>query len=299
VTVTTDVPPGVQGRLSRVWRVSETNGAGVAANVGTIDIQFDLSGLEPITASDLRLLIDHDGDGIFSEGGTLQKPGAIALACNRFLFQAIAGTEITHGDRFTIGTVNLSQTPLPVELAVFTGKMVEGSAQLAWVTLSEKDNHYFTVERSTDGKHYSGVGTVYGSGTTREPTDYTFTDPFPPFARLYYRLKQTDIDGAQRYSDVIMVDNHSTGTRLIAFPNPVASGRTVDLRIRHTEHIDPAGIHVVAYDLMGKQISVSTEVVDEGGLRLRFGPDWPSGVCVIKVTCPELHAALYTRLYVK
>src|SRR5690606_37850982 len=28
VTVTTDVPPGVQGRLSRVWRVSETNGAG-------------------------------------------------------------------------------------------------------------------------------------------------------------------------------------------------------------------------------------------------------------------------------
>src|SRR5690606_17561572 len=82
VTVTTDVPPGVQGRLSRVWRVSETNGAGVAANVGTIDIQFDLSGLEPITASDLRLLIDHDGDGIFSEGGTLQKPGAIALACN-------------------------------------------------------------------------------------------------------------------------------------------------------------------------------------------------------------------------
>src|SRR5690606_33951886 len=82
---TVDVPAGVQGRLQRVWRVSERNTT-TSVTVGNLDVMFDLTDIGPITASDLRLLIDHDGDGSFSDAGTLAIGGAIAQSCNRYLF---------------------------------------------------------------------------------------------------------------------------------------------------------------------------------------------------------------------
>ncbi len=64
----TDFPPSLEGRLQRVWRVSEINkSTSSAADVGNIDMRFDLANLGSVTASDLRLLIDTDNDGIFAD----------------------------------------------------------------------------------------------------------------------------------------------------------------------------------------------------------------------------------------
>lgn len=60
----TDVPTGVQARMARVWRVSELSSASVSVDVGSVDIRFDLASLGSITASDLRLLVDTDNDGV-------------------------------------------------------------------------------------------------------------------------------------------------------------------------------------------------------------------------------------------
>jgi len=79
---TTDIPSGapenVEGRLARVWRVSETNG-----DIGTVDLTFDNDIYwGTYTLSDIRLLIDKDGDGFFADetvagGGVIS--GAVAL----------------------------------------------------------------------------------------------------------------------------------------------------------------------------------------------------------------------------
>src|SRR5690606_2917465 len=37
-----DVPPGVQARFERVWRVSEVNTSGISIDVGSIDMDWDL-----------------------------------------------------------------------------------------------------------------------------------------------------------------------------------------------------------------------------------------------------------------
>lgn len=287
---TTDVPALVQGRLSRVWRVSEPT------NVGNLDIQFDLTGLGPVTASDLRLLIDHDGDGIFNEALTIQTGGATALAGNNYLFTAVAGGNITGGDRFTIGTINITQTPLPIELESFSGVMVNGDAHLKWITASELNNHFFTIERSLNGKTFTAVGEERGAGTSKVRKTYQYKDTFPPYGRLYYRLKQTDFDGANSYSDIITLDNKAEGIKLIAMPNPVRSGQEVKLRILHPEKIESKNVAVTVYDLFGHSISISTIADDQNQLLINFNNSEASGIYIIRVRSPQLAAPLFTRI---
>ncbi len=297
VTSTTDLPTGIQGKLSRIWRVSEVDAAGGAVNVGDIDLEFDLSGQGPITQSHLRLLIDHDGDGVFAEAMTVQiSVTSSNVGCGLYTFR-VPGNSLTNGDRFTIGTTNITQTPLPVELVSFSGTMTNGNANLAWKTLTETNNHFFTIERSQDGKNFRPVGEIPGSGTTKEAVSYRFVDYLPPSAVLYYRLKQTDYDGTQSYSDAIRLDNAGGGTQLIAVPNPVDSDESLVLRIQHHEMVDMRLAWIRVFDVMGKEVPIIGEV-DEQELRFRFAEQRP-GIYLITAASPQLGVPLTTRVLVR
>ncbi len=290
---TVDVPAGVQGRLQRVWRVSETT------NVGNLDIMFDLTDFGPITASDLRLLIDHNGNGSFSDPGTLAISGAIAQSCNRYLFVGVPGGAggLTDGDHFTIGSINLVQTPLPIQLAAFTGDVVEGDVLLRWTTLSETNNKSFSIERSSDGTHFMNVGEVTGAGTTRQKKTYSYEDSFAPYGVLYYRLKQADFDGAYSYSDVIRVEIADAGTELIASPNPLGDREPMTLRIRHTEMVDMTTVKVHVYDIMGREVPVAVLESEAGKLRIQFAEGHP-GVYILTASSKQLQAPLVTRVLI-
>lgn len=95
--------------------------------------------------------------------------------------------------------------PLPVELISFTGVKEEGGIVLKWNTASETNNDYFIVERSRDGIDFERIAVVNGAGNSTELLDYSFTDEHPFSGIQYYRLKQTDFDGAFEYSDIIAV----------------------------------------------------------------------------------------------
>lgn len=76
---------------------------------------------------------------------------------------------------------------------------------LNWITESEENNDYFTLERSVDGVYFEKIGTVkaLNTGTMYEFTDETFQDTIN-----YYRLSQTDFNGVKKHiGDVISIDN--------------------------------------------------------------------------------------------
>lgn len=296
----TDVSTNTEARLLRVWRVSEVNASGSPINVGRIDIQFDLSSLvQPITASDLRLLIDHDGDGIFNEPGTIEIGGAIAQCCNNYLFDNVPGGSLTNGDRFTIGTINAIQTPLPISLESFSGKVERGAAYLQWTTVSELNNDFFTLERSSNGKNFLPVGdNVKGAGTTQVRQHYDVVDPFVPYGKIYYRLKQTDFDGQYTYSSVIMLENKPKELKLEAVPNPLAQGKELKLRVTSAEPIDFASAHISAFDLAGKKIDIATDSDDSGQIVLRFNHDQATGIYVVFLRSAQLPTPLFARVCV-
>jgi len=222
---TTDVPLPVQARFDRVWRASEVNSSSSSVDVGSVDIRFDLTGLGNVTASDLRLLVDTDNDGNFNDETPIS--GATSLGSNIYEFSGVSA--IANNLRFTLGTINVGQTPLPIELIYFNAIPKNNrTVNLNWQTASEINNDYFTVQRSLNGTDWENVTTVDGSENSSTTLTYTSVDITPYKGISYYRLKQTDFDGQFEYSQIRSVNlNDVSNNEIKIYPNPVKSGENL------------------------------------------------------------------------
>lgn len=125
---------------------------------------------------------------------------------------AIPGSEESN---WTINTDN-SGTPFPVELLAFTATWNENFYQISWTTSSEINNDYFTLERSEDMETWNVVTTVDGAGNSNQIQNYQVKDYEILEKPIYYRLKQTDLDGQISYSAVIAVDHDQNVNNLQA-----------------------------------------------------------------------------------
>ena len=248
---TTDVPGSVQARFDRVWRASEVNTSSTAVDVGAIDIRFDLTGLGTVTASDLRLLVDTDNDGLFSDETPIS--GVTSLGGNVYEFAGV--TAIANNLRFTLGTINISQTPLPVELIAFEVNLVNnGQVGLNWQTASEINNDFFTIERSKDGINWEIIEKIKGAGNSSTILSYSGIDKNPYRGISYYRLKQTDFDGQFEYSQIRSVNiDELMDSQIQIYPNPAENQINIigdvselkQLKIYNTLGQDVTGLIVI------------------------------------------------------
>lgn len=214
-----DLPAGVEGRLERVWRISERNTAGtLAVDVGAVDMTFDLTGLGNVDPSHLRLLVDSDQDNVFADESPLG--GAFLVSGNLYRFAGV--TALQDGVRFTIGTTNMSITPLPIELVFFdAAPLPDRTVALAWTTATEWDNDHFTVERSTDLQEWTSIVEVDAVGHSNAAIDYEALDDAPEPGVNYYRIRQTDLDGTSTASFVVVVELVETSElEVLVHPNP-------------------------------------------------------------------------------
>jgi len=112
--------------------------------------------------------------------------------------------------QFGIGGGN-GMNPLPIELVFFNAKPSGTSVICTWQTATESNNDYFTVERSLDGTYFSTVGTVDGAGNSTTSLNYSFEDKEVSPTLLYYRLRQTDLDGRYTFSKIQSVTFKQSG----------------------------------------------------------------------------------------
>lgn len=150
----------------------------------------------------------HLGNGATLLGKALTQAGAMSLDNNR------------------ISNAELIPKPLPVVLTGFEATQQGTRARLRWATATEKDNAYFAVESSTDGKVFAEIGRVAGRGSSSQAQTYEWTDPHLAqytAAVVYYRLRQQDANGGTSYSPVrAMALRPADGLFLQAYPNPAA-----------------------------------------------------------------------------
>ncbi len=124
---------------------------------------------------------------------------------------------------FQIGITDFSRwtaveaTTLPLELAVFTATPKHGNVYLKWITLSEINNLYFTIQKSTDGTNFTDLGKISGRGNSYTPSQYEYTDVMSA-GISYYRLIQTDNKGVTKNLQTITVQEH-TALDFCAFQN--------------------------------------------------------------------------------
>ncbi|GAA4353629.1 hypothetical protein GCM10023185_14460 [Hymenobacter saemangeumensis] len=137
-----------------------------------------------------------------------------------------AFTAFAPGSEFSLASTSASSingfpglNPLPVELTSFTASRQPAGVALRWTTASEKNNAYFMVERSLDGKFFTAIGRVEGHGNSARTYAYGLLDGQAPQQQLYYRLRQVDTDGKSSLSPVVVVGG-SESKDLTVFPNP-------------------------------------------------------------------------------
>lgn len=153
-----------------------------------------------------------------------------------------------------------STSPLPIELLSFTGKSLGTRNQLDWVTATEINNDYFTVERSSNGIDFTEASKVDGAGNSNAVHSYSTIDNDPYPGLTYYRLKQTDFDGKFSYSPLIAVENQMDKIMVDNIhPNPTNGDLNFDF-------ISPIKgvVEVKMFDAYGKLIFEETMSVDEG-----------------------------------
>jgi PKD-like domain/Secretion system C-terminal sorting domain len=127
------------------------------------------------------------------------------------------------GNNDGFATALLIDQPLPVELVDFSARLIKGKVYINWSTATEINNHFFTVQRSTDGVEFSQLEKVDGAGNSIERKFYQAIDHQPYKGISYYRLKQTDFDGRFTFpSKVIVIDFDSPDKSIQLFPNPAA-----------------------------------------------------------------------------
>jgi len=187
---------------------------------------------------------------------------------------------------------------LPVELIDFKAVQCENnnkpSACISWVTATETNNDFFTVERSISGINWEGIATVDGAGNSSSPLRYSIEDPFSISGTVYYRLRQTDFDGTTTFSLPLAILMKPL-KELVGFPNPASRN------IRLSGDF-PSGVLLVRLmDVAGKLVhdkSIERAMTDASGeLNINL-PELPAGAYVLLVNAPDgiLHQQLRIQL---
>ncbi|MEM9324599.1 MAG: T9SS type A sorting domain-containing protein [Bacteroidota bacterium] len=262
----------IEARMKRVWQIAETGDA------GTVTVTFDVSAIPgTVNGNDLRLLIDRDAD--FSTNDVPLLSGT--LVGNDFIVTAV---DFQDGDRFTLGTVDVTSTTLPIELSAFSAQVVEGLVALDWTTATETNNSHFDVERSRAGTHWEVFQQVAGAGTSVSPVDYHTKDQAPYSPVSYYRLKQVDFDGEYSYSPIERVSMGSRGPlKMNIYPSP-NFGEPVVIQVSGLEAGEPVTLQLL--NNAGSSVYRHTELIGTNErLNHRFNPNrLQPGIYLLRLT---------------
>jgi hypothetical protein len=149
---------------------------------------------------------------------------------------------------------------------------------VSWKTATEDNNEYFSIERSIDGMNFTPIGKIKGAGNSNSIKSYKFTDNTfdSNTSILYYRIKQTDYDGAISYSDKASIHLSEFTSELKIYPVPVNHGQEINIELPYLSQWTYKII-----DLAGK---LSAEGAAAGHDKIALSShSLPSGVYVIEV----------------
>lgn len=106
-------------------------------------------------------------------------------------------------------------------------------------TITEINNDYLTIVRSSDGRPFSELSKMKGCGNSSSIHKYYFTDLNPNEGNSYYRLKQTDFNGKSEVFSPMAVKARSkpkAANNISVYPNPYKDSFTAQFELE--EHAD-------------------------------------------------------------
>ena len=207
-----------------------------------------------------------DGSGMpasYSAGNEIIDPADEDIVWNEKSLRWEISFEVTGFSGFIIQP---SESVLPLRVLEFKGSLQNADALLLWKTEQEINTHEFTIERSLDGRIFTEAGKV-GSTNLAGINNYHFTDKNVTSLNtnvIYYRLKQTDVDGKFIYAEIITLSLKPDNT-LLLYPNPAKDVVKISVTAKKASYAD-----IKIYDNAGKLIKKEKVNLASGANTLSF-----------------------------
>lgn len=201
-------------------------------------------------------------------------------------------------DHFSDWTTSDNNNPLPVTFRRVSASRVGKTSvvNVTFTTDEEKNVSHYTLQRSADNAEWQNITTIPAqSGTSNR---YAMQDANSTATQAwYYRIQNTDLDGAQSLSPVVLVNSQEgKGGVTALYPNPMRHELNLSL---YSTAAGKALIRLVSADgkeAYGTAYDVTTGTttlnLTDAGLR-----SLPAGVYAVLVTLPDgsLHQQRITK----
>jgi len=196
-------------------------------------------------------------------------------------------------DGFSGGGVSGGENPLPVELILFDAEKYNDEVKLIWVTASEKNNDFFTIEKSADGENFSPITTIKGSGNSSNKTEYSFIDENPIKGHNYYRLRQTDFNGENKCFKVVSI-NYNRILDVNIYPNP-SKGGFFNISF-NSETEDQVKINIISTD--GQIVFEQINDVETANNLISINPDFNINPGIYLISVQGKSLKFFTKLVI-
>ncbi|MGC4103923.1 T9SS type A sorting domain-containing protein [Ferruginibacter sp.] len=150
----------------------------------------------------------------------------------------VPNSTITHAQLWIVTSKVLPTAgPLPVKLLSFEGYHDNNSNILLWQSAEEINSKEYVIERAVDGVHFDAIGKVAAAGNSSGTRAYKFTDNSPA-EKSYYRLRITDINGAETLSNIIFIGSKEQQAAVKLYPSITTSSLTVQISAKEAQPVN-------------------------------------------------------------
>lgn len=130
-------------------------------------------------------------------------------------------------------------TPLKTDLLSFNGKLSTNHSILSWTTSREEKPVRFFIEKSTDGIHFTRIGTVESyNNPAAENNTYSFTDPVTVTGKTLYRIAISSNAVIIKYSRTIQLGSPVESFKTEVKTNPFDKDLYFDVTIDKNAKIE-------------------------------------------------------------
>lgn len=212
-------------------------------------------------------------------------------AANPFTTVAVSDSSNNGDSTFTDPNKNGNSSdmgenvPTPFSLTVLPVRFISAAASLAsqnsalvkWQVATPMVNAaFFIVEFSRDGRTWNKAGELTIDNMSKG--NWQFTHTGIPAGNLYYRIKQTDIDGSFTYSRIVLVKN-KTNSGFVVYPNPAGTFVAVSSGLEAVNKATLQLLDAAGRLLASKPITSSNEELNTAA--------YPNGTYLLRIITDE------------
>lgn len=171
-------------------------------------------------------------------------------------------------------------SPLPMKLLYFGAELKNNDVTIKWITTNEFNIENYEIERSLDMNNWTKVSDNTPNNSYSNISTYYGYDKIENNQVVYYRLKESDLDGAVFYSKEVAVSAKISKNDFKVYPNPAASNELLNIEF---ENKNFKTLNVKLVDLNGKILIDEIATPDGNHIPVALN-NIPAGIYLISIS---------------